>query len=146
MRFPTLVADTIQTEPSVTPRWLRRRRILVFVTLLALAAVGAWVVTAPSRAVDPDLARVIGFMALIKVGLTAVILATCRWRLARPARLWRAVAYVAGPPLMAFGVILLWSLCGLGLGALGFHLGLLGVLAAALTDDEFFPDPRHRDG
>ncbi len=83
-------------------------------------------------------------MVLIKTGLTAITFAACHWRLARPPRSWRAAAYVVGPPLMVIGVIMLGSLRGLGLGALGFYLGLLSVLAAALTDEEFFPSGRLR--
>ncbi|WP_407523620.1 hypothetical protein [Methylobacterium oryzisoli] len=142
MRFPTLAAKTIQPRSSVAPGGAKLRLILVFATLLTVAAAGTWVATAPARPLDPGLARVIGFMALVKAGLAANALAACHWRLAQPARAWRAAAYVAGPPLMVVGVILLWSLCEPGLGALGFYLGLLAVLAAAFTDEDFFPDPR----
>jgi hypothetical protein len=38
----------------------------------------------------------------------------------------------------------LWSLHDLGLAALGLHLGLFAVLAAALTDPAFLPDPSRR--
>lgn len=145
MQFPTLAADALQPGSSEAPRWSRLRPVLVMATLLTGVAAGAWVAATPAPPVDPDLARLIRFMALVKAGLAANALAACHWRLARPARAWRAAAYVAGAPLMVVGVILLWSLCGPGLGVLGFYLGLLAVLATAFTDEDFFPDPRPRD-
>ncbi|MEG9527770.1 MAG: hypothetical protein MIL41_18725, partial [Hyphomicrobiales bacterium] len=86
----------------------------------------------------------IRFMALIKGGLALAAFAGCFWRLARPAAPWRMPVYVAGPPVMAAGAIGLWSLHDLGLAALGLHLGLFAVLAAALTDPAFLPDPSRR--
>ncbi|MGT2488102.1 hypothetical protein ACU4GA_23585 [Methylobacterium oryzae CBMB20] len=53
---------------------------------------------------------------------------------------WRSAVYVAGPPLMALGAAGLWSLRDPGLAALGLHLGLFAILAAALTDREALPD------
>ena len=43
---------------------------------------------------------------------------------------------------MALGAAGLWSLRDPGLAALGLHLGLFAVLAAALTDSEALPDRR----
>ncbi|MFD0934557.1 hypothetical protein ACFQ12_05080, partial [Methylobacterium trifolii] len=70
-------------------------------------------------------------------------LAACLWRLGRPVSGWRHLAYVAGPPLMAGGAVVLWSLHGLA-AALGLHLGLFSVVAAALTDADFIPALRGR--
>jgi hypothetical protein len=88
---------------------------------------------------------VIRFMALIKGVFALAALAGCVWRLARPAAPWRTAIYVAGPPAMAAGALALGTLHGPGLAAAALHLGLFGVLAAALTDSEFLPDrPRLR--
>ncbi|WP_375462426.1 hypothetical protein [uncultured Methylobacterium sp.] len=118
-------------------------------TLLALAASGLVLAQAPAAAIDPDLARVLRCMAVIKGGFAAMALAACWWRLGRAASGWRRLAYVAGPPLMAGGAVALWSLHALGSAAIGLHLGLFGVIAAALTDARFFdglkrPRPRRR--
>ncbi|MDP4022818.1 hypothetical protein Q8W71_09310 [Methylobacterium sp. NEAU 140] len=113
------------------------RSWLTGLTALALLAAGAVAVRAPAVAVDPDLARVIRAMALIKGGFALVALAGAWWRLARPAAAWRTAVYVAGPPLMAAGAVALWSLHGFGVAALGLHLGLFALLAAALTDPGF---------
>jgi hypothetical protein len=90
------------------------------------------------------LVRVIRFMALVKGGFSLAAFVACFWRLARPAALWRTPVYVAGPPLMAAGAIGLWSLHDLGIAALGLDLGLLAMLAAALTDPDFLPDLSRR--
>lgn len=120
------------------------RLLLAALTAAAVAGAGILAVRAPAPAVDPDLARVIRAMALIKGGFALAAFAGCLWRLARPAKAWRTAVYVAAPPAMAAGSIGLWSLHGLGLAALGLHLGLLAVLAAALTDPAFLDDVRRR--
>lgn len=120
------------------------RRALVGLTAVALLASAA-IATAPAAFVEPDLARVIRFMALIKGGFALAALAGCFWRLARPAGPVRTAIYVAAPPAMAAGALALGSLHSPALAAAGLHLGFLAVLAAALTDSEFLPDrPRHR--
>ena len=113
------------------------RQILTVLTALALLSATAAVAQVPAETVDPDLARVIRFMALIKGGFALAAFAGCFWRLARPAGSWRTLVYIAGPPLMAAGAIGLWSLHGVWIAALGLHLGLFTVLAAALTDPDF---------
>lgn len=134
--------------PAVSTRAARgprtARALLALLTILALAGVWAAVARAPDTTIDPDLVRVIRFMALIKGGFALAALAGCAWRLARPAAPWRVPIYVAGPPLMAAGAIGLWSLHDPGIAALGLHLGLLAVLAAALTDPDFLPDRPRR--
>ena len=117
------------------------RLLVAALTILALPL--AWVAAGrtPAAPVDPDLARVIRFMALLKGGFALAALAGCFWRLGRPAG-WRTLVYVAGPPLMALGAAGLWSLRDPGLAALGLHLGLFAALAAALTDREALPDRR----
>ena len=121
------------TEPSRFPRPL-----LVLLTGLACAGAAFAAIRAAAVPMDPDLARVIRAMALIKGGFALAAFAGCLWRLARPAQGWRTAVYVAGPPLMAAGAIGLFSLQGLGLAAIGLHLGLFAVLAAGLTDPFFF--------
>ena len=116
------------------------RGALCLLTALAVLGAAAACARAPDTTVDPDLVRVLRFMALIKGGFALAALAGCFWRLARPAGPWRTPIYVAGPPLMAAGAIGLWSVQGLQLAASGLHLGLLAVLAAALTDRAFLPD------
>ncbi|MGH1571846.1 hypothetical protein ACRAWG_15610 [Methylobacterium sp. P31] len=120
------------------------RLILATLTVVALVSVGAGVARAPEATVDPDLVRLIRFMALIKGGFALAAFLGSLWRLARPAAAWRISVYIAGPPLMAAGAIGLWSLHDLGIAALGVHLGLVILIAAALTDPDFLPDSLFR--
>jgi hypothetical protein len=120
------------------------RAALVALTAVAVLGATAAAVRAPAAAIDPDLARVMRFMALMKGGFALAAFAACLWRLARPAAAWRTAVYVVGPPLMAGGAIGLWALLSPALAAGALHLGLLAVLAAALTDADFLPDLMRR--
>ena len=89
---------------------------------------------------DPDLARVIRFMAVMKGVFALAAFAGCYWRLARPAAPWRIAIYVVAPPAMAGGALALFAFQDVALAAGSLHLGLFAVLAAALTDRDFVPD------
>ena len=137
MRLHTTKQMTAGAVPVTFPRAARSRSarpLLVLLTVLAFSGAGIAALRAPAVAMDPDLARVIRAMAAIKGGFALAAFAG----LARPTRGWRTAIYVAGPPLMVAGAIGLFSLQGLGAAALGLHLGLFAVLAAALTDPAFF--------
>jgi|GEM_PF-1366291 len=116
------------------------RAALLVLTAVALLGAGAVTLRAPATPLDPDLVRVIRFMAAIKGGLALAAVAACFWRLARPAAPWRTAIYVAGPPVMAGASIALAALQSPALAAASLHLGLLAVTAAALTDADFIPD------
>ncbi|MCJ2012746.1 hypothetical protein [Methylobacterium sp. J-076] len=116
------------------------RAVLVALTALALVGAGAAVARAPAASVDPDLMRVVRFMAAMKGGFALAALAACFWRLARPAAPWRMAAYLAGPPAMAAGAVALWASLAPAAAAACLHLGLFTVVAAALTDPGFIPD------
>ncbi|MCJ2019897.1 hypothetical protein [Methylobacterium sp. E-065] len=116
------------------------RTALVLLTVAVLAIAGAAAARAPVTRLDPDLVRVIRFMALIKGGLALAAVAACFWRLARPAGPWRTAIYVVGPPAMAGASIALGAVLSPALAAAALHLGLLAVVAAALTDRDFIPD------
>ncbi len=116
------------------------RTVLVLATIAALAVGGIAIAGGEAAGQDPDLVRLMRFMAALKGGFALVALAGCFWRLARPAQFWRRFVYVAGPPLMSAGALGLWALRDPGLFALALHLGLFAVLAASLTDRDFVPD------
>ena len=144
MRVPTAFGPDATVVPARVAIGLGPRPVLVLSVAVALVAGTIGVVRAPVATIDPDLVRVIRCMALIKGGLALAALAACFWRLGRPAAGWRRFAYVAGPPSMLGGAVALWTLHGVGLAALGLHLGLFGVLAAGLTDPAFFDGWRRR--
>ncbi len=116
------------------------RTILVLATILALVIAGATALGPPAMVGDPDLARVLRFMAAMKGIFALAGLAACYWRLGRPATAWRVAIYVAGPPAMAGGALALFFYHDVALAAGSLHLGLFAVLAAMLTDRDFLPD------
>lgn len=135
----------ITTSPTVEPvqaglavgARARRRALLLLLTVTALAP--AAILGAGEAGADPELVRLLRFMALLKGVFAVIALGTCWWRLARPAAAWRETVYVAGPGLMAGGAACLWQLQSAGLATIGLHLGMFALLAAALTDSAFIP-------
>ena len=137
VHLPAIEASTAASRLRVGPR-----AVLLVATFLAAAAVLATYDGTAKAAVGADLARVLQFMAALKLAFAACALGVSWWRLARPVEGWRGAAYVAGPPLSVGGGLLMLSLAHPGLAALGVHAGLAAVIAAALTDTAFFADRR----
>lgn len=121
------------------------RTALALATLAFVTGGVALATLAAPAEIDPDLARLLRFMALLKGAFAFAGFAAGYWRLARPAAPWRSAVYILAPGLMAGGAIGLYGLQAAGLSTLVLHAGLLGMLAAALTDRDFIPDfPRNR--
>lgn len=139
MQAPAIQASTTASRLRVEPRPL-----LVAATFLAAGAVLATYDQTAKAFVEADLARVLHFMAALKLAFAACALGVSWWRLARPVEGWRGLAYLAGPPLSLGGGLLMLSLAHPGLAAIGVHAGLAAVIAAALTDRAFFVDGRRR--
>lgn len=93
---------------------------------------------------DPDFVRLMRFMAVMKGAFLAVALVGSAWRLSRPATAWRTAVYVGAPTAMAFGTVALWRLAAAGPAAAALHLGMVALLAAALTDKDFIPTRTRR--
>lgn len=123
------------------------RTALLILTGLALMIGAGMIVGGASATLEPDLARVLRFMAALKAGFALIAWAVCFWRLERPAVSWRTAIYIVSPPLMIIGAAGMWSLHRIGVAALGLHLGLFAMLVAALTDSHFIPSlsPLDRD-
>jgi len=119
------------------------RAFLVLGTVAAFAVAGTLNGTA-AHDLDPDLVRLMRFMALLKGAFLLAALAGSYWRLARPAAAWRTIVYVAAPALMAAGTVALWRLQDAGIAAVALHVGMFALLAAALTDRDFIPTLRRR--
>lgn len=142
MQAPAIPAGLVRSRAARRPARLGPRSALAAATVLALAAGAGWGLSAPQAGLDADLVRVLRFMAVIKLAFAVIALAASWWRLARPASGWRTAAYIGGPPLAVGGAMLLLALHDLGIAALALHGGLLAVLAAALTDRDFFATPQ----
>ena len=124
-----------ETTPARAP-WSRlagtgwRGRLVLAVAFGA--AVGLIVGDPSARlAADPELARLLRGMALIKALLIAVGLRVLWWRFGLAIEPVRARAYVACLAFMAFAAGLAWQLSYLPILTLAFHGALLslGVLA-----------------
>ncbi|WP_342153691.1 hypothetical protein [Methylorubrum sp. SB2] len=137
MHVPAIGVSGTASRRRVGPRTL-----LLAAAFLAAGAVLATYDPTAKSAVEADLARVLQFMAALKLAFAACALGLSWWRLARPAEGWRGIAYVAGPPLSLGGGLLMLSLAHPGLAAIGVHAGLAAVIAAALTDKDFFTGRR----
>jgi hypothetical protein len=139
MPMPAISTDIVLPRAVAQPlRWLTPRRLLLSVTCFVAGVALVWGSTTPKSMIDADLARVLRFMAGLKLAFAALALVGSWWRLSRPAEGWRTVAYVAGPPLAFGSSILMLSLTHLSLAALGLHAGLFAVVVAALSDERFF--------
>ena len=137
MHVPAIGVSGTASRLRVGPRTL-----LLAATFLAAGAVLATYDPTAKASVEADLARVLQFMAALKLAFAACALGVSWWRLARPAEGWRGIAYVVGPPLSLGGGLLMLSLAHPGLAAIGVHAGLAAVIAAALTDTDFFAGRR----
>ncbi|GJE57818.1 MULTISPECIES: hypothetical protein [Methylobacterium] len=120
------------------------RGLLLVVTASALALAVVLGPGTASSTVEPDLARLLRYMALLKGLFAGIAFSFGYWRLARPAALWREVVYVVGPGVMAGAALCLWQLQSAGLAAAGLHIGLFALVAAALTDRDFIAGLRRR--
>ena len=135
-------ADPIASGSA--PRVGRDRTLLVLSTLAMLALAATLGSGAAASTVEPDLARLLRFMAVLKGVFAVVALVVCYWRLARPTAAWREIVFVGGPGLMAAGALCLWNIQSAGLATAGLHVGMFALLAAGLTDEAFIPALRRR--
>ncbi|MDR7040159.1 putative membrane protein [Methylobacterium sp. BE186] len=142
MRDAAMVPAFPGTEAPGSADGRTRRAVMLG---LAVAAVLA-VLAAGGGAADtePDLLRLVRFMAALKGAFALAALVACFWRLRRPALPWRQAVYVVAPALMAGGALALWQVQLPGLAAILLHAGLFGFLAAALTDADFLEMPVRR--
>jgi hypothetical protein len=137
--------------PAVRPASLGARlaglgwRGRLVAAVVAAAALG-WLVGDPAAraAGDPELARLLRGMAIVKAMLVAGALRLLWWRFGYavgPARAW---GYVGAVALMATATALAWQLSYLFVLSLAFHAALLTLGLLALRDDRLPAPGRHR--
>ena len=83
---------------------------------------------------DPELARLLRGMAVIKGGLVLLAMALLTWRLGQPLPSRLAAVYLGSVWLAAAASVLIWQLSFIGLAAVAFHGAELAFLAAAWMD------------
>jgi hypothetical protein len=110
---------------------------LAFLGACALAAATATIHagTGGVQSADPDLAKLLKGMAIIK---TVILLAggtAIWWRLGSPIRPIFAAGYIIFGAAGIAGAALVWNMAGLAVAPFLFDGGLLGFLILALRDD-----------
>ena len=83
---------------------------------------------------DPDLARLLRGMALIKGVLALATLAIIWWRYSRPLSNGLSTVYLVGVTSMVFAAVTVWQLSHLAFASILFHAGIFMLLGAAYLD------------
>jgi hypothetical protein len=127
-------------EPTASyPGYLQNSVFLrmAFLGACALAAGAAtyFAGTDSVQSADPDLARLLKGMAIIKTVILLAVGAAIWWRLGLSIRPAFAAGYIIFGATGIAGAALVWNMAGLGLAPFLFDGGLLGFLILALRDD-----------
>lgn len=115
-------------------RCAQLRLYLALGSALTIAAAALLGSPLASVAADPDLARLLRGMALIKALIVTIALLLLRWRFGQPLSSRLAAAYLAGVWLMAGASMMIWQLAEIPTAAFSFHLGAFVLLATAWRD------------
>ena len=134
MAVSTFQEDAAGGFHGSAPSTLRIRSTLVILSL-AGAAGGAWLgsMAAPFTT-EPELARILKAMGLIKASMLAAALAAVLWRFSRPVPSRIAAAYTVGASLAAGASMLIVQLAWIPTAALVFHAGAGLMILAAFFD------------
>ena len=115
-------------------------RALLLAGCVASAATAGWLAdpAAVLRA-DPELARLLRGMALIKATLVLAAVGVLLWRFGRPMTPRTAGAYLASAWMLCGAGVLIWQPSTIPFAALLFHAGVLLLLVAAWGDGGALP-------
>jgi len=129
---PAPLAASPATPPQVSARPPARRAALAVSVLLAVAVAHfAADASASANAVaaDPELARLLRAMALIKASMAAAaVWLADRLLLRCPLGPGLVAGLVSAVALMAAAPVLMWHVAHVGTGALLFHAGMIALL------------------
>ncbi len=123
-----------ESTPTLRPRPALYRGLLGVGSLLAAAAGLLSADPTAAEAFEPDLARLLQGMALLKASFVVAALAALTWRLGWSIRPATAALYLFSTWTAAAATTMIWSLDRLVLASLLFHLALLTALVVALRD------------
>ena len=110
------------------------RSALLLGCVAVLALVATLVPSAAAAFPDPDLARLLRGMALIKGGIALAAIGAVLWRFGWPIGRGCAAAYMLGCWVLAGASLLVWQLTLIPLAAIAFHGFELGLLFVAWRD------------
>ena len=97
---------------------------------------------APS-VIEPDLARLLRGMALLKGGIALAAVGVLLWRFGHPTPPRMVTAYIAGAALIVGASVLIWQLVHIPAAAFAFHVGEFALLIAAWRDRDGVRAIRH---
>jgi hypothetical protein len=128
----TLPISSTRLQPPAAG--LLRRGILALVVVAAAYGATLLAEALPGRSFEPDLARVIAFMSLVKAAIAALALAAIGWRLGQPIGRVPTIAVLGIAAGLAAAPILVWQGVLLGVTSLVFHAGLLALGGLAVAE------------
>ncbi len=109
---------------------------LAFLAICAAAAAATlYFAGGRGQSADPDLAKLLTGMAIIKTAILLAVGAAIWWRLGLTIRPSYAASYMFFGAIGVAGAALVWNMAGLALAPFLFDGGLLGFLILALRDD-----------
>lgn len=111
-----------------------RRAVVVAVVLVATALAAALARPQPALLADPELARLLRWMALLKAGIAAAAFALVWWRAGRAILPARLLAYALGTAILAAAAVMVWQLAVVAATSVVFHATLLALAVLALGD------------
>ena len=121
------------------------RGLLVVGCIAAAALPSTWVDPAAAEAFEPDLARLLRGMALLKATFVLAAVGVLLWRLGQSVTTATALVYLGGTWAGASATTMIWQLDQLVLASLLFHVGMIACLIVAMRDGAL-PSPRDRRG
>ena len=124
-------------SPTSSAVW-GRRGALVGTVGLALVAAGVAANALPGRAFEPELARIIGFMALVKAAIAALAVALVWWRAASPVPVGLYALTLVVLAMMVAAPWLVLNGTALGISSLLFQGGLLALAILAFVEHRGF--------
>lgn len=155
MTTPTLpLPRAAAAAPAVAPtratdhESLARPRLLTTALVLGSVAAAAGAIAiggetgARAALADPDLARLLRAMAVIKGAMFAAALGALGWRFRRPVAPAFGAAYLALAWTAAGSIGAMWQLAAPGTVAVVLHAAGAALLVAAWRDPDFLPRPR----
>ncbi len=83
---------------------------------------------------NPDLARLLRGMALIKAALVLAAIAVIWWRYSRPLSHGLSSLYLVGATAMVLAAVMVWQLSHLAGASILFHAGIFLLLGCAYLD------------
>lgn len=132
---PTTFESTVEM-PMPAPTRPAMVRAALLITCIA-AAVAGLAVGHPEKLLqtDPEFARMLRGLSLIKTGILVASLGLLSWRFHWRTSRRLVLLYGAAAAAMSFGVALIWQLTSILIAAGLFNAGLVVLLVAMLRDN-----------